>query len=558
MKLNFSKNFVTAVSVAFVIIFFSTNDLFAQVGYVNAANKVYFFLERMSAEGIISNYDSFELPKKRTEVAKYLLELKSKRNSLNSVDAEKLDYFLTEFDFEINGSTERYSSLYNDSFSYLTNDKPKYLFFSADTGTGSAFVNFIGSGDFIYKDAESSGSVFPFIFGGKIRLTFGKYFGGEIFATNGSYFGTRELLYDEAPFKYNYKFTESENDNVGSEYFDETAGYFTAQTRYADFKIGRDRLNFGYGIFKTLFGNNAPNFDYLSLNLRYKRFRFSFLHGKLLGKSQIINEDNLSRRFLNDKWIAYHRFAFDISRGTQIGAGETVVYYGRSLDLSYLNPFNFYKSAEHANQDRDNSMLFFDFRTVDFIKRAEVYFTFYIDDIDFTKLGTGWYGNNFLWDFGFSYALKFLPSDLFSFQAVAVNPYFYTHKFYDNNFTNRGYNIADDIEPNSLYLIFRYAFSLSRDLDFSFSYLYKKHGANLADENGNVITNYGGDLLVGHREGDSEYVSFLDGVQETRHAFEMEMRYEFIRGYNFNVKCLYRSENSSDVFSLYSGIEMIF
>jgi len=73
-----------------------------------------------------------------------------------------------------------------------------------------------------------------------------------------------------------------------------------------------------------------------------------------------------------------------------------------------------------------------------------------------------------------------------------------------------------------------------------------------------VITNYGGDLLVGHREGDSEYVSFLDGVQETRHAFEMEMRYEFIRGYNFNVKCLYRSENSSDVFSLYSGIEMIF
>ena len=37
-----------------------------------------------------------------------------------------------------------------------------------------------------------------------------------------------------------------------------------------------------------------------------------------------------------------------------------IVYSNRSMDLSYINPFNFYKSAEHANQDRDNSLLFLD------------------------------------------------------------------------------------------------------------------------------------------------------------------------------------------------------
>ncbi len=545
----------------FAFLFFAY-QLYAQIGYVETENKVYVFLQRMSVAGLLDNYDSFELPKTRTEVAGYLSELKKKSVKLGGADKRKLQYFLTEFSFELKNDVSEYSSLVNDSFGYLLNDKPKFLFYAADSSVGSVFVNFLGNAKYIYKNNdEINGSAVPYIFGGKIRFTFGKYFGAQVKATNGSYAGDKAALLNEAPFKYNYKFTETVEGNVGEEYFDETAGYFTAQTKYADFKIGRDRLNYGYGAMKTLFGNAAPAFDYLYMNLRYKNFGFTYLHGKLLGQVVAYDFLGVTRRELEDKWIAYHRFTLDISRGTQIGAGETVIYYARSVDFSYLNPFNFYKSAEHANQDRDNSMLFFDFKTTDLLSNWEFYFTWLIDDMDFSKLGTDWYGNNFLWDFGFSAVPNLLQSDLFSFQTVIIDPYFYSHKYYDNNFTNLSFNLADNFQPNSLNISFRYLFSFTENLDVHFSYLYVKHGANEVDENGNLIVNYGGDILQGHRITDSEYVKFLDGITETTNSLKIGVRYEVIRNYDLTCEYVisdYSKEDYSDTrTALYFGLNVI-
>ena len=544
-----------------LLVFILPVAFYSQVGYVETENKIYDFLERLNENGLLENYDSFEKPKTRREIAARLIELNNKRDLLNPIDKRKLDYFLAEFEYEIKGTTDGYSSLFGNSIGYLINDKPKFLFFSTDTSVGSVFVNFLGGAESIYKSEIKNGAfALPYIFGGKIRLTFGKHFGAMIKATNGSFFGEKEVLMDEKPFKYNYKFTETSSDNIGSKYFDETAGYFTVQTKYVDFKIGRDRMNLGYGIYKTLVGNNAPRFDYLSMNLRYKNFRFSYFHGKVLGnilreQSHDIDGNPTSFIFVNDKWVAYHRFAFNVSGGTQFGAGETVVYYGRAVDLSYLNPFNFYKSAEHANQDRDNSMLFFDFKTVDLIKRVGISLAFMIDDIDFSKLGTGWYGNKFLWDFGLNYSPQILPADIFRLQLVRIEPYVYSHKYYDNNFTHYGYNIADNFQPNSLNIILRYDFSLTGNLDFSFSYLYQKHGANKVDEDGNVVTNYGGDILVGHRHNDAEYLNFLDGIKETLNYAELKFRYEFIRNYDLLGKIIYSEDKETSAYGFYLGVK---
>ncbi len=542
---------------AFLFFLIFTYTVFAQVGYVETTNKVYRFLDRMKTLGLLENYDAFELPKKRTEIAKYLSELKNIENELEPNDKRKLEFFLTEFSFEINKTTKKFSSLFQNSRNYFSSESLKYLFFFTDTSTGSVFANFLGGISYIVKNKNSgTASAFPYTFGGKIRFTYSKNFGAEIKATNGSFFGQKSVLLDESPFKYNYKFTESAEDNSGANYFDETAGYFTYQSNYADFKIGRDRLNFGYGIKKTIFGNNSPLFDYFSLNLNYKRFHFSFVHGKLLGKSTVVEITGASRKTLNDKWIGYHRFSLDITRGTQIGAGETVIYYGRAIDLSYLNPFNFYKSSEHANQDRDNSMLFFDFKTTDLIENIGLYATWIIDDMDFTKLGTDWYGNNFLWDFGIDFIPNFLPSDIIKFQTVLINPYFYTHKFYDNNFTNLGFNIADNFEPNSFNLILQYSFSVNRDWDFTVGYLFENHGANKYDANGNLLENYGGSILEGHRAGDSEYVKYLSGVKEISHHLSIQTLYEFNRGYVLFGKLLYSKFINNTNLSLYLGINV--
>ena len=44
--------------------------LFAQAEYVDVANRVYEFLERMNNLQLIENYNSFETPKTRNEIAK--------------------------------------------------------------------------------------------------------------------------------------------------------------------------------------------------------------------------------------------------------------------------------------------------------------------------------------------------------------------------------------------------------------------------------------------------------------------------------------------------------
>ena len=146
---------------------------------------------------------------------------------------------------------------------------------------------------------------------------------------------------------------------------------------------------------------------------------------------------------------------------------------------------------------------------------------------------------------------------MFSAQAVFIRPYFYTHKFYDNNFTNSDFNLADNFEPNSFNLIFDYKFSLSRDLDFSISYLYRKHAANELDAAGNVAVNFGGDISVGHRPGDSEYVGFLEGVIETERVFEIKLRYEFIRNYDMTGRYFYSNRNDRARSAFYIGIDAV-
>ena len=505
-----------------ILILFSASMIPAQVGYVNVGNPVYKYLERLSGLDIIRNYNPFELPKTRNEIARILSELKSKKTSLATVDKEKLDYYLKEFSFDIEGNAVGISSLSNNGFNYLKTDTPKYLYFS-EGKEGSFFVNFLAGGNAVLKkkDEDNFSSVFPYTFGGELKGEFGKNLGFMLRGSNGSYFGEKSLLLNEPGFDYNYKFSQSDT-LYGSSYFDHSEGYLTYQSKYVNFKIARDRVNIGYGSIKTILGNISPRLDYVSANLKYKFLNFSFLHGKLLGRLNTTGNG----RSVTDKFFAYHRFGFELPFDSEFGIGETVIYSRRGLDLSYLNPFVFYKSAEHANQDRDNSMLFADFRSSGLIPGTAFYLQLMLDDMDFSKIGTGWYGNQTLWNAGFSFSPSLLPADFIKAQIVRVEPYFYTHRIYDNNYTTLGYPLTDNIEPNSLIYSFEYEFSLRYNLDFYFAAQYTVHGENGINNSSGSTINYGGDINLGHRTGDALNVSFLDGKITKERKALFGFRYE--------------------------------
>lgn len=522
----------------FVLLFLITSVLTAQIGYVEINNPIYNYLNRMQSLHVIENYNSFEIPKTRKEITNHLKEIILKKDILNSIDVKTLSDFLVEFEFDLSYTTKNYSSLFGDtSDSYFLNQNEKFIYVYTDSTKFNSFINFVGSTEGLYsndKNNSETSSASLVTFGAEFRGTIFDNFGYYARATNGLQYGNTELASFKSNLRYNYKYN---SDHDSSKFFDETIGYLSAEFDYIKFKIGRDRVNIGYGISKSIMDSYSPQMDYLSLQLNYSIFNFSFLHGKLFGKTSYkSNKVSGTQKIINDKYIAYHRLGINFSKHLHIGFGETIIYANRNIDISYLNPFNFYKSVEHANQDRDNAMLFVDFRNNSF-KGLTVFGTILIDDVDFSKFGTDWYGNKFVYDFGFTYEPfpESFPLTI-GMQYLRIDPYVYAHRFDDNNYTSMDIGVGPNIQPNSGSCFFNIKYKPHYRIELEMSYQFINHGANEVDSNGNVIVNYGGDILVGHRMSDSDDVVFLDGIEEKTDHFIFTAKYEPIKNYLFTFK----------------------
>lgn len=515
------------------IFLFVYSFISAQVGYVQIDHKVYPFLERMYTIGIIKNYNSFELPKTYKEVSEYLVEINNQKIELNTVDRKILESLLFEFDYTINGSLKNYTSLLTgNSFNYI--NKEKYLYSYADSNKTSFFVNLVGNVAYLAKEIEDYDPINTtiFSFGGTIKASFYDKYGFYIKGTNGNYKGNRDLALSYDGLKYNYKVNMNQSYESANTYFDETEGYIFADFNNAKIKIGRDRMLLGYGVQKAILSENPPPLDYIMFNLKYSIFNFTYIHSKLLDIPTSYG-DSISGEMhhLDEKYFVYHRFGIDLSKHLKFGLGEIIIYGNRSFDLSYFNPFNFYKSIEHINQDRDNSMLFFDI-TNNSINGIRPFLTFLIDDIDFGKIGSGWYGNQTMLDAGIIFTPFYNKLSLNTIiEYTRIEPYFYTHRIPYNNFSSLGYGLSSINEPNTENFTLKIDYSFSDIISFNFMYVYNKHGENVYDENGNLIKNVGGNLKYGYRVGDSEHVNFMDGKVETKNIITFGVVYEFVRNY---------------------------
>ena len=400
------------------------------------------------------------------------------------------------------------------------------MFFYNEPEKANLFINVISEGESIFRNSSSpnvNSSTTLGLIGGEIRGTFLNKFGFFMRGFQGKVFGNKETAKLRSDVNYNFKY----NLEPDQGFFDETSGYMSADFDFLKLKLGRDRLKIGHGIIKPLLGDNPPMFDYISLSLKYKFFSFFYFHGKILGNvlaqpDSIAGENNI----VTEKYIGYHRLAFDVSPHVSFGAGEIIIYGDRGIDLSYLNPFAFYKSVEHSNQDRDNSMLFFDLNTKP-IDGLKVFGTLLIDDITFGKIGSGWYGDQTLIHAGIYSAnlYKIAPIDL-SFEYIRVEPYTFTHRLIRNNYTSFNYNLGSDLQPNSELFFTQINYRFNNRVSVAASYSFTIHGANPLNPDGTVKENVGGNIDLGHRVGDAESVKFLDGDKEYFRNFTASFLYE--------------------------------
>ncbi len=508
----------------------------AQTEYVRADNPVYNFLERMESLHLIDGYNSFEIPKTRRVVAVYLSEVIQNKNKLDDADKKILEDLKIEFELEIFNTLSNSQSLIGPGLYDLFSQKEKYLYFLSDSSNANLFVNILGEAEGIFLNSASlKTSAFLPSIGGEIRGTFLNKFGFLIKGTNGFVMGSKVAAAARKDLSYNYKLFETEDEK----FFDETEGYITADFDLIRFKFGRDRMKIGYGNIKSFLDDNSPLFDYLSFNLKYKFFSFSFFHGKLLGNASVeIDSLSGSTNLIEEKYFGYHRIGFNISSDIDFGLGEMIVYGDRPLDFSYLNPFSFYKTIEHSNRDRDNAMLFLDFNN-NSLKGLKLFFSLLIDDIKFQKIGTGWYGNQTAFNAGFkSYNFyPLLPLDI-HFEYLRVEPYTFTHRLSRNSFTNFGYNLGSFLHPNSELFFLQINYRFSHRLDFSAGWTYVIHGANPKNSDGSVKENVGGDILFGHRVFDSEETEFLNGDMEYYRRLSVSLTFEPVNQYFITLRVI--------------------
>lgn len=461
---------------------------------------------------------------------------------MDNIDRNILRDLEIEFEYEMYGTLNNAQKIIGDGEYNVFSQKAKYLYYYDSPGKASIFINLLGEGEEIFGNNRVSGSNISTglgSLGGIIRGTFSDKFGFLIKGTNGAVFGDRNAALHRKDIAYNFKFNSLPLQN----FFDETQGYMTAYLDPVSFKIGRDRVELGYGAVKALLGNNDPLFDYIGMNIKYKFFNFSYFHGKLLGDSRFQNDPVTGGiEVVQDKFIGYHRIGFDISRDINFGVGEFIIYANRSIDISYLNPFSFYKSVEHANRDRDNSMLFFDFSN-NSIKGLKLFGTVLIDDISIGKLNTNYYGNQFVYNAGIysTNLYKYIPAGI-RLEYMRISPYVYTHRISSNNFTNFGYPLASSLQPNSELFFSQINYRLNYRLRLSAGFSYAVHGANPVNVYG-TVTNVGGNIALGHRENDSLNSTFLAGDLEYLRTFSASLSYEPFKQIVASLKLEY-SDNS--------------
>ena len=514
----------------------------AQVENVPVANQVYDFLDRLGVRGVLPLYSNRVLPLSREEVCALLSQAASRSHEMTEAELRWLAKFQREFEPDAQRAAEesyRVFGAHEDAgafFSGAVSDREKYLFAIADSSV-TVFGEFLASLDYRHISGDTRGSTDATLgtIGGRFRGTALGTLGYYLQATNGELWGDRSFAMADKKLAANFKFSEE-----GKPYFDFTEAYLRLRLSWFHVKFGREavRVGLGYGD-RLILGESAPVMDLLELGARYGSFRFTFLHG-------VLRPDSVTLSGIPDqapedatKYFVLHRFQFSLFDVMNLGLGEMVIYQRLTPEYAYLNPVNFYKSAEHSLGDKDNALLVLDAEVFP-LAGYKLYGTWLIDDIDFAKMGTGWWANQFGWNAGMVAAgvAGIADVDLVA-EYARLEPYLYSNRLADNDYTHNSVSLGHRLDPNSDEMLLELRYRPTERLRCSVGYLHQRHGANVV-EGDSVLRNVGGSALQGHRDTDAQHVTFLDGVRQTANRYQARADYEPVTNLILSVAAEYR------------------
>lgn len=548
----------------FIFIFASVSfDVYSQVELVPLSNPVYEFLDRMFTNKVIDSYSSSMGPVSRKEAAKLLLEISGKKNRLSKTDKELLEYYTTEFEYDMFGTLKKSSNFFSKKGvgELFSNNKQKYLYSAADTNV-TFFWDGIGSVRYIGLEGDSAGK--PHVLLGEI----GTRLRGTLFNSVGYYLrlsngvrlgGTSEDAQKTAfidPLLSSIRKYRSE----GNKTFDSYEGYlrYSPEKEWLGLTVGREALNFGTGYIDKLFlsNKNSAPFDFLKLDLRYKKIRYSFFH------SSIVGNDSTGAQ-LSSKYLVFHRLELGpfFNNTFKLGFNEMVVYSNVPMNFAFINPISFLTSAdmntELPGKNSNNTLLGLDMQIFP-AKNISIQGSFLVDDLNFETIGndsTKSNDNKFAFQGGLNWQNAFtLPNLSFAYEFTKIDPFVYAHREINNSYSNWSLPIGHNLNPNSDEHAFKLGYNFGSRVRISVTYKIQRTGLNYTDSMGNFI-NVGSDILNGR--GDFlRKNEFLNGTRVNRNIIIADLEFEPVKQYYFTIR--YQRRNYDYVDSNISFGENIF
>jgi hypothetical protein len=540
---------IKKIIILFLLLF--AIDINAQVENLTIRHPVYDFLLQLENKGLLQHESLSDIPISIGEIKEILTTAYENREDLNKSEKRTLNLYLEEFNIidredavVFYSETEKDQLFFDDIFS----SKEKFIYHYDRNSTNISIIP-LSEIDFKYsmRDPEDQNFLIAAL-GTRISGTIDNRLGYNLQVTNGSLFsGERSLAVEDPKYGKNIKFAVLEDD------VDITESHVNFKYKWFEAGIGRENRMLGAGLQQNLFiSDNSPAFDALTLAAHFKSFEYKYFHGSLLALPEESVNPSGFNVFIPSKYVAIHRFAVRPCWG-EIAFWENVVYTDREPDLAYLNPFSFFKSVEHSLRDRDNSVMGLD-ASFRFLHRFQLKGSYLLDDIIFSKIGTGFWSNKTAWNIALIGDLGFgLNAGV---EYTRVEPYTYSHFNYQNSMTHDGLMYASNILPNSERFASQIHYWWGGRYPLKLNLSYTRHGNNILDSEGNLIKNVGGDPLQTRRIEDPETVTFLDGDLQEIFVAELSAGFEIVRGLNVHGIIQYRDINGNSDYSLRTLIRL--
>jgi hypothetical protein len=540
IRLHYGYSFV--LSAAFLLTFSSIS--YSQADLVPVSSNVYDFLDRMFINKVIDNYSSSMLPLSRREIGRYLGQISARKSKLSAADRKFLEDFLVEYEYDISHTLKKSSYFFSKKgISGIFSDKrQKHLYSTADSNS-SFFLDAIAEIRYIGADGDSLGK--PHLLLGQLGLRFrGTLFnsvGYYLRLSNGVRLGgtSRDAVFGAQfdPILASTRKFVSED----SKTFDSFEGYlrYAPAGDWLGLTVGREALKFGNGyIDKLILSNkNSTPFDFIKLDLSYKKIRYSFLHASIVGADS-------SGTQLESKYLAFHRVEFGplFNNFMKLGFSEMLIYSNLPVNFAFLNPFSFLTSAdlntEIPGKNENNAIIAIDAQFYP-VSKFTLQGSLLIDDINFETIGKSdktQNDNKFAFQLGLQWQDAFMLKNLgLTYEYTRIDPFVYSHRGINNSYANLGLPIGHALNPNSDEHAFMLTYDIGSRLNISLTYKLQRSGMNIYDSTGKIATNVGSDILQGW--GDFLIKNeFLKGLRVNRNIFIAEITWQPIRQYYFSIK----------------------